>query len=174
MRQKITEEMKVHEEWYKTARNEEMSMEKLTELIRHLTEDYEHDYGTIVHACTAASIAALRVVNASDQGGITGFQAGAIMWEFIRHWNRENNKCGLKLMDYDNMLYPQYDYHFEKTISKETWEALQKEAKINLDKRLASVEKDTNGNPEYNTVMVHWKSIIDGNIPFGYVIEDKE
>ena len=36
------------------------------------------DYGTVCHAI------ALSAVARTAQGGITGFQAGAVMWEFIK------------------------------------------------------------------------------------------
>ena len=166
MKTKITEEMKIHDEWYKEARDKDMSIEKLTELIRHLTEDYEHDYGTIVHACTAAAIAAVRVINNSDQGGITGFQAGAIMWEFIRHWNHGDNKCGMRLINFDNLLYPQHADQFEKTLTEGTWKALQEEAKTRLSAKPV-VHPDA-----ADAVVDHWKSIADGVVPFGFVVKE--
>lgn len=126
MKQQITEEMKIHEVWYKEAKN--MTLEGLPEFINHLMNNYEHDYGTICHAMTAGGIATMNAINKSDQGGITGFQAGAIMWEFIRNWMYRNNKTGLKLVDYDNFLYPQYEENFRKTIGACTWAAIQKEA----------------------------------------------
>ena len=169
MKQIITEEMKIHEEWYKEARK--ITAEKLPEFIRHLTEDYVHDYGTMIHACTAAAIAATWSVEHSPIGGITGFQAGAIMWEFIKHWNKENNKCGLQLMDYDNMLYPQYEYHFEKTISEDTWGAIQKEAMSRLMGQKTPPNVSRN---EPTPVTEHWQSIVDGKIPFGYTISEEK
>lgn len=156
---KIKEEDKMHEFWYKDARK--MTLEELPEFLRHLTEDYEHDYGTICHAMSAGSIATMWAINKSPSGGITGFQAGAIMWEFVRNWSYEHNKTGLKLVDYDNMLYPQYEDNFEKTITTDTWEALQKEAKEKL-KEPSGVEEVRN----------HWKDIVAGVIPFGYTLRD--
>ena len=94
--------------------------------------------------------------------GITGFQAGFVMWDFIKDWSFRGNKCGLKIVNYDDMLYPQYNHKFQKTISKDTFEALQKAAEDNL-------KKGGYANPN---VIKHWKSIVDGNVPFGYIIED--
>lgn len=128
---KITEEMNIHKEWYEEANG--INLEDLPNFIKRLTEEYHHDYGTICHAITASSIATANAINKSKYGGITGFQAGAIMWEFIRHWNFENNKTGLKILDYDNFLYPQYGDKFSKTIASETWAALQKEAKLKIE-----------------------------------------
>lgn len=43
-----------------------------------------YDYGSIVHACFAAACAGYYVLEHSDHGGITSFQAGCLMWMFIR------------------------------------------------------------------------------------------
>ena len=139
MKQQITEEMKIHEVWYKEAKD--MTLEGLPEFINHLMNDYGHDYGTICHAMTAGGIATMNAINKSDQGGITGFQAGAIMWEFIRNWMYRDNKTGLKLMDYDKFLYPQYEYTFDKTINVCTWAAIQKEALIKTKEAIEQHEK---------------------------------
>lgn len=159
-KQKITEEMGVQKQWYEQARNE--TAQTLPEFIRHLTEDYEHDYGTICHACAAASIAAASAINHSGCGGITGFQAGAVMWEFIQHWMDFDGP--LKLLKYENMLYPQYDYHFEKTISNDTWQWLMDQA----HKKIESHDPIT-----HPDVLSHWHSIADGKIPFGYTLSEE-
>jgi hypothetical protein len=124
--EQITEDQKVHEKWYEDAKNQ--TLESLPGFMNHLTADYGHDYGTICHALAAGAIAAATAINKSPTGGITGFQAGAVMWEFIRHWNFSGNKCGLRLVDYDNFLYPQYSDRHQKTIAPDTWQGIQKEA----------------------------------------------
>lgn len=126
----ITEEMKLHEEWFDEARKQ--TVDTLTEFVRHLAEDYKHDYGTICHAIGAAGLAAMYAVENSPQGGITGFQAGFCMWDIIRNWSYKNNKCGLRIFDYDKLLYPQYVDDF-CVISKNVLENLQKEAKHRID-----------------------------------------
>lgn len=160
-KKEITEEMNVHTQWYKKAKNQ--TIETLPAFLKKLTEEYHHDYGTIVHACTAAAIAAIWSVDASPIGGITGFQAGSIMWQFIKQWNKTDNKTGLRLVDFDKMLYPQYDYLFEKTISESTWIALQEQARLNLE------EKGIRN----SSVVDHWQSIVDGKVPFGYKVSKK-
>ena len=40
------------------------------------------------------------------------------MWEFIKHWNYTDNKTGMKMVNYDDMLYPQYDYKLIPNSSK--------------------------------------------------------
>ena len=160
-RKPITEDMNLQDEWYKKAKS--MKPEDLPEFFRHLTEDYHHDYGTVCHAMAAIGLAAMWAFNKSEgaRGGITGFQAGCVMWEVIRHMNYEDNKCGLRLLNMDDLLYPQYEHKF-CSISSDTWETVKKEAQ----KRL--IERGT-AHPD---VVAHWKSIVNGKIPFGLRIED--
>ena len=158
MKQPIKEGDNAQEQWYKDAR--EQTLETLPEFLRHLTEDYEHDYGTICHALAAGAVATTWALNASKQGGITGFQAGAIMWEYMKHWNNVNPPA--RLVQYENMLYPQYRGKFEKIISKDTWDWLQ-------EKAASELQKDAKYHPE---VRAHLESIVRGTIPFGYAIEE--
>ena len=109
---------------------------------------------------SACSIATMWAMNRTDQGGITGFQASAIMWEFIKHWNYTDNKTGMKIVNYDDMLYPQYDFKFQKTITESIWKSIQDVAKNHLE------ENET----AHPNVIAHWKSIVNGKIPFGYKI----
>ena len=60
------------------------------------------------------------------------------------------------------MLYPQYEYKFDKTISPETWSALQNEASRKLQESSGFVHPD---------VVKHWKNIVDGKVPFGYKVK---
>jgi len=62
------------------------------------------------------------------------------------------------------MLFPQYEYAFDKTISKTVWENLQKQAKESI--------KDTEHVSD--TVIKHWQSIIDGVVPFGYIVVNND
>ena len=156
MATEITEEMGVHEKWYEAR----PTLAELPEFLRHLTEDYEHDYGTICHAVAAGALASARAIDKSPQGGITGFQAGAIMWQFICKWQHLEGKP-LRLLEYENMLYPQYESKF-KTISKSTWKWLQAEATKNIQTSLQA----------HPQVVEHWKKVADGIVPFDFKVED--
>ena len=160
----ITEDDHLEEVWFKQAK--EQTLETLPDFIDHVMNDYYHDYGTVCHAISACAIAAAYAADNSDNGGITGFQAGCIMWDFIHQWMYSGNKCGMKIVDYDNMLYPQYEYKYEKTISSNTWQSIQKEAKKNLD------DYHSGTSIAAQPVLDHWQSIVDGEIPFGYTISD--
>jgi hypothetical protein len=154
----ITYDSHVHEQWYIDAKTQ--TAESLPEFIRHLTEDFTHDYSTICHACAAAAVAATWAVEHSGQGGITGFQAGAIMWMFITNWMTEYKDKPVRLIDYEKMLYPQFFDTF-RYISSDTWNWLQEHAKTNLDD---ASEYMADG------VRKHLQSIVDGVVPFGYYV----
>lgn len=159
MVKKITEEMGIHKAWYAEAR--EMTADKLPEFIRRLSHDYEHDYGTICHAIAAAAVGAAWAVERSPHGGITGFQGGAIMWEFMRHWNHVEGPA--RLLTYDDLLYPQYAHKFT-AITEDTWKYIQKKAKEQIAEK--------NGNDSIHPdVLAHWRSVADGNVPFGLQVE---
>lgn len=163
----ITEQNKdILEQLRKEAK--EQTLETLPAFLKRLGEDYSHDYGTICHAIAIAAYAAARVVDNGPQGGITGFQAGAVMWEFIRLWKHIDGPC--RLLQYDKMLYPQYDEHYARTISKSTWEWLQKEAKTKLAEAAKQqlVASEVTPSP---VVLAHWQSIVDGTVPFGYIVD---
>lgn len=158
----ITEKMHPEKEWFEDAKKQ--VLETLPAFMNHVLNDYCHDYGTIVHAISACALAATNAANESEHGGITGFQAGFVMWDFIRQWMYSSNKCGLRIIDYDNMLYPQYEYKFSnKEIPQSIWESLQKQAE-----ELLKTEKDN----AHEKVIEHWQSIIDGNVPFGYKVKN--
>lgn len=151
----------VIDSWYEEARKQ--TKDTLPAFLTRLTTAYSHDYGTICHAMAACAIAAATAVDRSPQGGITGFQAGAVMWEFIRNWSGRYKDVPLRLVDYSNMLYPQYADHFDKIISSDTHAWLQKKATEMLDER-----GDDAFHPE---VLTHLKLISQGMVPFGYDVK---
>ena len=142
-------------------RKEIKSFEELMDFLKYVEENCNTGYGTAPRAMAQAALAVSWYL--CDKFGITGFQAGCVMWDFIKDWCYSGNKCGLRIVDYDNMLYPQYDDKFEKTISPYIWDNLQKEAAINLK------ERSEHTHPR---VIEHWKSIVNGNVPFGYSVKE--
>lgn len=147
-------------EQLKNERKDIKSFDDLIEFLQKVKDNCNTGYGTAPRAIAQAALATAWYL-ASDFG-ITGFQSGFVMWDFIEGWLYLDNECGMKIVNYDDMLYPQYDYKFEKTIPKDTFEALQKTAKKKL-------EESEYANP---AVINHWKSIVDGNVPFGYVVKE--
>lgn len=161
MKQPINEsnDRAIIDKWYDDARG--MKLENLQQWITDNMEKYKHDYGTIVHFIAACSLATFNAL--ASEAGISGFQAGAVMWQIIRGIEFRNNKTGLRIINYDDMLFPQYEDKFTKrTISKKMFETMQEEAKKKLE------ESGT----AHENVIAHWKSIVAGQVPFGYSLEE--
>lgn len=158
----VTEEMKPQKAWFEEA-EQIKTPEELAKFANKLLNETQHDYGTVCHAVGAIALAGAWL--GAHIQGITGFQAGFVMWDFIRQWNYKSNKCGLRIIDYDNMLYPQYEDKFDKTITEEKFEALRKEAQ-SLLKNESSYS--------HPSVIAHWRSIVEGNVPFGYIIKSND
>ncbi len=136
-----------------------MTLEKLPEFIDKIMS-YEHDYGKICVAIGAAAAATAWSIQNSPKGQITGFQASCVMWEFILGWNRNLEDKTIRLLQVDDMLYPQYNFKFT-TITTEDFKKLQKEAYELLEEGRGA-----------ENVRSHWQSIVDGVVPFGYKIKD--
>jgi len=149
--------MALREDWYTRAKAQ--TLETLPAFVKELSE-VEHDYNTICYAVAAAAVGAAWAVERSPSGGITGFQAGAIMWEFMDAWN--GVKTPARLLKFEDALYPQYADKFN-SISPDTWKWLQEEA----CKRLEAKEETAAA-----SVVAHWKSIRDGQVPFGLQVRE--
>lgn len=143
-------------------RKEIETFDDLTAFLKHVEDNCNCGYGEAPRAMAQASLAVAWYL--ADKFGITGFQAGCVMWDFIRGWTYSNNQTTLRMIDYDDMLYPQYWDRFEKTITPSTWEAIQKAAKKNLE--------EDRGYPVHPNVLAHWESIVAGNVPFGYSVKN--
>jgi len=136
------------------------TIENLTEYLTQLL-DREHNYNTIAEAIIAGLRASLKAMDRHPNAGITGFQHGWIVHHFLH--KELSIKGPAQLLKYEDMLYPQYRNHFEKTITEDTWKYLQDAAKKRLE--------ETNG-PHPN-VKAHWEAIVEGKIPFGYSINTR-
>jgi len=154
-------EIKLKEEWQAEAKKQ--TLETLPAFLKKLC-DFDHGYGTIPRALAAGAVGAAHALNSAPgaKGGVTGFQAGCVMWDFIDNWG-SSGRGPRRLVAYDDMLYPQYADKFKKTISKSIWDYLQEEAKKNLSGERFNAHEN---------VKAHWESIVDGQVPFGYRVEE--
>jgi hypothetical protein len=143
------------EMWMKRAR--EQTPETLPAFLKEVQTLIPESYGNAVHKLAIQAIAATWAADKAT-GGITGFMAGCVMWEYIQFWMSNTNPQ--KLLDFGNMLYPQYEDHFT-TISKDTFRWLQEEAR----KRV----QEQNMAPR---VREHMEEIIMGKVPFGFRVGD--
>ncbi len=69
-------------EWKRFGRND-ISMDNHQEFVRHVVEDYEHDYNSSVDACIAIGVAGVFVVSRTAYG-LSGAQA-----QFVAHGIKE-------------------------------------------------------------------------------------
>jgi len=154
----ITDKVTI-EGWYTRAR-EIKSIKELNALMKEMME-YDHDYGSITDAAVASALGAVWCLNASPNGGITGFQAGWIGMQFMSKWMSIEGPW--RRVEYQNMLFNQYEDKFQKTITPDTMKWLQDEAK----KKLAADDGETRAD-----LVKHWTSIAEGVPPFGYTIKE--
>lgn len=173
MKIRITE--KDHKEVLEDWKNQAKSIESVDEFINRLDEVYDHDYGTVVHACYAVMLAAFNKFNKKQ--GITGFQASCLGWMLAKEFFMLTEGAPARIVDYSRMLYPQNCQRFQKIISNDTWEYLQEQARLMLEENSFFL-KETNLEEEiasaHPDVVAHWQSIVDGVVPFGYTVGDSE
>lgn len=137
------------------------TFDDLINFLRNIQDNYNCGYSEAPRAIAQATLAVAWYL--ADEFGITGFQASFVMWDFIKDWLFSSNECGMSLVNYDNMLYPQYEDKFQKTIAPDTFDALQNKAKRLIE---------TDGDHAHPAVIKHWKSIAAGKVPFGYVVKE--
>jgi len=155
-------ELELTEKWRAKAKTIK-SLDEFCAFWRELMDETEHDYGTICRAIGALAGAAATAANNHAQGGMTGFQAGCVFWEFYRIWNPglDGPDDPVRLTNYADLLYPQYEHKF-RNISKETWEWLQERVKHEVNAASDAVHPN---------VLDHWASILAGQVPFGLTVE---
>lgn len=151
-------EFRVKEE-LEYGRKQIKTFEDLVEYLKDIKDNYNTGYGAAPRAIAQAVLATAWFL--ASEFGITGFQASVTMWDFLLGWSFTDNKCGMKIVNYDKFLYPQYEDYYGKTLSESTFKEIQKVAKEMLENESAA-----------HIVRKHWQSIVDGNVPFGYKIEE--
>lgn len=124
--------------------------EELIKYIHSLVER-PHDYGTCVYAMSMAAVAAYNYV--AQELGVTGFQASMADLDILR---RTRGWEWGKILDYDQLLYPQYcdDEHFP------TWHWLVEEHAQELAKKAEAKLAESDG-VAAPAVLHHWKWLIE-------------
>lgn len=148
-------------EWYERARK--MTLDELPAFIDEMAAS-GRDYNTAAEATGAAAVATAWAMG--NRMGLTGFQGGWVMWQFMKHWNGVGKRAPARLLDYENLLYPQYADTFE-AIPRDVWEWAQDEAR----KKIA--EQDEKQHPMSDRVYAHWKSVAAGRVPFGLKVVER-
>ena len=115
-------------------RNEEVptphSEEQLISYIRSLVNK-NHDYGTCVYAMSMAAVASFNYI--AHKLGVSGFQASCADLNILSRIR--NLKCGFRIFNYADLLYPQKDISITSLgMIDENIEGLAKIAKEKLKK----------------------------------------
>ena len=154
---------KLQKRWLKDA--EHVDTDSLIEFCEKLCgpdRKYIHTYDSYCYAVAACCVATM----VSYGFELSGYQASVVPLIFLLTSNYRNSETGIVVRDWDDMLYPQCAHKFEKTIPQHTFDVLQETAKTRLKEALNS------DLPLHTDVLKHWVSIISGEVPFGYTIED--
>ncbi len=151
-------EQELRSEWQQEAKQQ--TLETLPAFLTKLAA-HEHDYGSICVAIGAAAVAAAWAIEKSPSGGITGFQAGAVFWEFTKGWGSPGGEF-LRMQAMENLCYPQYDYKWN-TISDDQWRGVQEFAMKKLETGSEHMHPD---------VRARLESIVAGHLPCGFTIKN--
>lgn len=128
-------------------------IEELTSYIQGMV-NRPHDYGTCVYAMSLSAVAAMYYV--SQKLGVTGFQASCADIDILRRTRGLEFFC---ILDYSNLLYPQYctEEHFPSVQTllndPEIKARLKEKAKIKLAEDACDTMHAAPG------VIAHWKML---------------
>lgn len=152
----------IWDEWFEKAKQVQ-TIEQFEELYDYLFNGTIcHTYDSAAHATSALAVAGGHLGAFTE--GITGFQASFVKFDFIRQWDNIGKSVGLKVINYDDLLYPQYVNKFPlKVIKKDIWLALQRACKERLE---------TDGRCACYKVRQYWGDICSGVIPSSLVVID--
>lgn len=137
------------------------SIDKFNSFYKEITNQPINE-GNIVEMASAFILAAANTLVQKYPKMFTKDRSGEIMWNFIRSWLPEFSFSPLRMLIYEDLLYPQFARNF-KTISQDIFEWIQNTAKNHL-------ERHKDASPD---LKVHWQSIIDGQIPYGLILEEE-
>ena len=157
-----TRDRNIWEGWFKEAKKCRLDDGSLAKFIDHLKNDYLHDYGTSARATSAAVFATANAFARHE--GLTGFQWSCVAMDVLGQMCFPDNKLGFAVIDYDDLLYPQYEYRFtERKISAEDAKQLKQEACRKI------AESDGMVNPD---VMAWWQKLANGQFPEWLMVEE--
>ena len=151
-----------HRKWLEKAKH--VSREELPSFIDEIMEKGD-GYSDLIYAVSSCCIATMSVCGK----GMTGYQASWVPLIFLQNVNGVGTKVGFKVVDYDNMMYPQYEDYFNVTLSRDMMEALQEEAVERLGEYADRPNDDKMIAP---SVLKHWIKLASGTPPYGLNVEE--
>ena len=151
----------VWEGWFKEAQRCKLEDGSLQKFLDHLKNDYEFDYGTSARATAAAAFATANAF--ASYIGLTGFLWSCAAMDILGRMQFPDNKLGYRVVNYDDLLYPQYQHRFtEIKISQKGAETLKQEAQKLIDE----------GGPVHPDVLAWWKGLAEGKLPYWLLIKE--
>lgn len=123
--------------------------EEMLRVVRSLI-DRQHDYGTCVYAMSLSALAAFRYV--ASKLGVTGFQASCADMDFLGR--SRGMKHGFQILNYENLLYPQYLDKFEIN-----WRKLVADNAKDIGKLARAKLLETNAHT-HPDVRAHWQMLV--------------
>ena len=149
--------------WFEEAKKCNLEDGSLNKFLDHLKNDYQFDYGTSARATAAAAFATANAF--AGYIGLTGFLWSCAAMYIIGKMCFPHNKLGYRIVDYDNLLYPQYEHDFVGCrISASGAESLRREAQANID--------ESNGRVVHPAVMAWWNRLAKKDFPYWLLIEE--
>lgn len=83
------------------------------------------------------------------------------LWRFIRYLTEI--EMPMQMLDLTNMLYPEYDEYFSRTITPTAFKIIQRQACLML-------QENQYENEEHK---LHLENISNGKLPYGYLVKEK-
>ena len=136
------------------------SKNKLNNFINKVLCGYEHDYGTYVRAVAVCTKAFIRYYGSA----MTFVQANFLMWQLIRNTFNYDDKFGMQLIKYQDVLYPQLLDSFVVEFDEETHEKVIAEAKALIEEHKDATEE----------VKEHWEKLASGWLPECIKLKESE
>lgn len=153
------------DEWYEKAKTEIQTPEQLKAFAEEISARVESSDEAYNDSSNGAAALVLAAVNMTAcMYGMTQSQMGWVMRQVICQTLLSEHDCGMRLLNYSDILYPQYEDRFSREINADTWVKLrEKAAKLVEENKKSKL-------PACKEVADHWKSIVDGKVPFGYTV----
>ncbi len=126
--------------------------------------EMEHTYDSACHATAAMALHAARRM--ASRLGLSGFQAGFVDLQFVSHWRFDDEDVPFGIMDFSQLLYPQYDDDAPRRISKATFERLRELARERLNEAPKGLKFAS------ERVLERWRLIAGGNLPICTTIKE--
>lgn len=146
------------EGWYAEAYH--MELERLPEFIRRMLLSKPDQEDGILHALVAGALATVAAMSKAYGKPMNAAIADKLMYRFVARWRGIVGP--IKILRFEQMLYPVFKQNFANTIGQGTWAWLQ-------DTAARKLLRAKNPKADWRW---HWQKIAqDKEVPFGWKVE---